>query len=1715
MDYLTKIITNEQGAKEDPFIDIKLATCSGALHPFCQSSEKSKFVSLNDEESNPLSSEHMKLSPIASFDFESILLKKKSKSTSQSFIHPTIYGSTYVTSPFMRTETPMSPFQTSYKELNLNDYCFFDVKNPSESFRKDPTITIPCLVDVSHVNTLKDSQSNGIVTLLTPERHRTMRGTTCTKEEHGLAKCIEGNPKALIPFTVRPRIWNKNHMDASVDPPSLSHYEKISPFPTNFWLPSDMTTNTPPLTLYSTNMEANWIMSSKKKNWCGSTCQFESESFQSPQKQCQQDKSSATEHLKKKEVFIKNPSLENNIPTKLNSFSDQTNFQTFHEKKNLANLQPFNFWCNTQEESHVNFNCITPKNSQHVLNQLNKSRTQSPLCGISSFKRGSNETPWKTSTNPEHPHTHFETSPVAEEILKEEPNEIKDFSGTYPESNASFPKLNSPRTPGETLFNDITKPTHTLNTPSNKSLMKKGFQWDEPSFTPTSPLTQLTNNECHTQNVIHPTLTSSVPMETSSQIESHVTPGPTVPLQEAAYKLQKSSKESLNVSNTFQKTFQYDVFSPNRTNTNTCFSKSKKKNKKKMKPNVMESVLHSESQQASHARCQSASGCHFQNSMLAQVSHESLPYAMAECYGETMPCNASASSSGEYLSTEAFQYKMLHSCQPDDGPLFNSYVGDHLSPRINILKQLTGHDVPSTIHKSEKYDGVEAQNLQISLLFPPQSPQCSHVTPRCVKKESSKSNEVDFKNVSSDETVVEEYDHQRNVTGQLKEPFIPSSTLLKAPSLSHDFLSQSFSSFNESSLQHTLASTLHTCHPTQPITRCANNRSFPQLPSTDASSQKILNGHFPKSYICEPLDPQMCNGPYYNKQEKSNMARKPYCIIPEQHTIHSTNMAPMENAATLVSPMEVSGISPTASIPKDRVPVDTTSQFLKDWMDPTRPSYGSTKPFEDSSEMRSSFQRTKKFIQPAYFPTASSLLYKPCLSEDLLQKFQTITHLEPEYKKFLKNIPRKSKEAFTPSDFAAFRTCHPHYSKNCFILMQNGYDIRLGEIGRAALKKEISRRLKNDSKLREKCVSVVCRLKNANVLQLLQMAEISGCLALGLKISSMYWKEYSRKQRPSMSIKEYTELCTTDSGHLYNEQIHWNAPADERDRQVNDNTMYGHYTPLSSRLKESSCYSMKRYLDYNHPNFSSPLKRHEAFLMDTTNYASLKDNNYVLDHYLSGNFKTHTLHLPEKQVILDSSKNDTTSCCFPILPTPCKKFYYDTLSSGTTFLSPDGYQPLSHSTPAGQEAALFEKDFISSLSYPTHHFIDKCYEGNQSLIFGTCDDENTSNNDLQNISSQSKAQFCTKPEYYLTEESSYQQEKYLKTENYLNTMSWETCKKSTCDEANTYFSLRHPSCYDGDQPTLFSNEGSTLKNSSPTDTLEGYSFNLNMLSFSSADVRPPDLTTQSNVDTDNICVKKRRRASLNDHVDTIVTSKQNNYFKQGRSFQKRHCDSMVLHDMSGETTLLMTPYRTHVAMVDDNSQIFENRYTIPPKNSQGMCSLESDSVSQQTPRLNGSTSVSGTSVERFPESSNHTNDAHRSSTGGVPDDSNHSTHNSTSEHDTKSTKDSPGLSMENSPNVLDFQITDSKESLSSKPLALLSRMMLPSNKQEPSIVCQNNAQSFTNLSNSTTRTFEKHTQQYSSLMSSSRQTSTLLSSQDTPCEMTPEYFLSSPVPSVS
>lgn len=154
--------------------------------------------------------------------------------------------------------------------------------------------------------------------------------------------------------------------------------------------------------------------------------------------------------------------------------------------------------------------------------------------------------------------------------------------------------------------------------------------------------------------------------------------------------------------------------------------------------------------------------------------------------------------------------------------------------------------------------------------------------------------------------------------------------------------------------------------------------------------------------------------------------------------------------------------------------------------------------------------------------SSSSLSVKTCLNDDIASEkmaieIQRTTLAEIEWSGVLDGIPRKGSGQgstsgnVSPSDptnvVIDFKRC-----EICVELISRGYDIRLGEAGRATLKKEISKILKGNATLRDLCLTKVCRLKNANVFQLIQMAEISGCLPLALQISAEYWKDYNRKQ---------------------------------------------------------------------------------------------------------------------------------------------------------------------------------------------------------------------------------------------------------------------------------------------------------------------------------------------------------------------------------------------------------------------------------------------------------------------------------------------------------------------------------------------------------------------------------------------------------------------------
>lgn len=221
--------------------------------------------------------------------------------------------------------------------------------------------------------------------------------------------------------------------------------------------------------------------------------------------------------------------------------------------------------------------------------------------------------------------------------------------------------------------------------------------------------------------------------------------------------------------------------------------------------------------------------------------------------------------------------------------------------------------------------------------------------------------------------------------------------------------------------------------------------------------------------------------------------------------------------------------------------------------------------------------------------------------------------------------------------------------------MQGGYDIRLGEVGRAALKKEISRRLKGDAQLRERssngyifncslfvlylfficssfvlyfcrCVSVVCRLKNANVLQLLQMAEISGCLDMviyrssivisfiidrvsfnhdssskffqGLEISSKYWKEYSRKQRPGVVVGGKREKIEYMNRNRYSSRISKSL----------ETPLYGRSDQLDLSPAESSSSPLSPLALMYQPQTTTLIRADEDFHLSKDDYGTSINN---------------------------------------------------------------------------------------------------------------------------------------------------------------------------------------------------------------------------------------------------------------------------------------------------------------------------------------------------------------------------------------------------------------------------------------------------------------------------------------------------------------------------
>eukprot|EP01054_Gregarina_sp_Poly1_P000066 Gregarina_sp_Poly_1__65@NODE_1012_length_5366_cov_118_438762_g159_i2_p2_GENE_NODE_1012_length_5366_cov_118_438762_g159_i2NODE_1012_length_5366_cov_118_438762_g159_i2_p2_ORF_typecomplete_len378_score75_17RPC_C/PF11800_8/0_45RPC_C/PF11800_8/2_2e03_NODE_1012_length_5366_cov_118_438762_g159_i241415274 len=124
-------------------------------------------------------------------------------------------------------------------------------------------------------------------------------------------------------------------------------------------------------------------------------------------------------------------------------------------------------------------------------------------------------------------------------------------------------------------------------------------------------------------------------------------------------------------------------------------------------------------------------------------------------------------------------------------------------------------------------------------------------------------------------------------------------------------------------------------------------------------------------------------------------------------------------------------------------------------------------------------------------------------------------------------------------------------------LLRRGYDIRLGEKGRSDLKQEISRKTRETPQLKEACARIA-RLKQANIHQLIQLAEVCGSLEKALKISQAYWKETCRKNKQNGKPLSKRHSATTPEGED-------NEPVDA----VGDQVVDGVVAPSGVTIKTS------------------------------------------------------------------------------------------------------------------------------------------------------------------------------------------------------------------------------------------------------------------------------------------------------------------------------------------------------------------------------------------------------------------------------------------------------------------------------------------------------------------------------------------------------------------
>eukprot|EP01055_Gregarina_sp_Pseudo9_P000849 Gregarina_sp_Pseudo_9__848@NODE_1543_length_1509_cov_12_289116_g1430_i0_p1_GENE_NODE_1543_length_1509_cov_12_289116_g1430_i0NODE_1543_length_1509_cov_12_289116_g1430_i0_p1_ORF_typecomplete_len365_score75_82_NODE_1543_length_1509_cov_12_289116_g1430_i02241318 len=156
----------------------------------------------------------------------------------------------------------------------------------------------------------------------------------------------------------------------------------------------------------------------------------------------------------------------------------------------------------------------------------------------------------------------------------------------------------------------------------------------------------------------------------------------------------------------------------------------------------------------------------------------------------------------------------------------------------------------------------------------------------------------------------------------------------------------------------------------------------------------------------------------------------------------------------------------------------------------------------------------------------------------------------------LEGIPMRATDSAVRSELS--KLSNQALSPLTTTLLKRGYDIRLGEKGRSDLKQEISRKTRSTPELKDICAQIA-RLKQANIFQLIQLAEVCGSLEKALKISQQYWRDSSRKSRqPSRS----------HSGRKSNAS---NSPASDDSPQVKDEEVAdGVAAPTGVTIKTSA-----------------------------------------------------------------------------------------------------------------------------------------------------------------------------------------------------------------------------------------------------------------------------------------------------------------------------------------------------------------------------------------------------------------------------------------------------------------------------------------------------------------------------------------------------------------